>query len=121
MTAPVAPPVRAYPYYRCSECGEARYPVVFRGDREPSGPACPEHPAAEVLAWTRSLQSLAYLFAQRLAAGERMEALRAEVEEHAAARPDAAVALVLFERWGGLPERRLPARSGAVTPAGLYG
>lgn len=121
MTAPVAPPVRAYPYYRCSECGEARYPVVFRGDREPSVPACPEHPAAEVLAWTRSLQSLAYLFAQRLAAGERMEALRAEVEEHAAARPDAAVALVLFERWGGLPERRLPARPGVATPAGLFG
>lgn len=121
MTAAVTPPVRAYPHYRCSECGEARYPVVFRGDREPSVPACPEHPGAEVLAWTRSLQSLLYMFDQRVAAGEGIGALRAEVEEHAAARPDGVVALVLFERWGGLPERRLPARPGVATPAGLFG
>lgn len=121
MTAGAATPVRAYPHYRCSECGAARYPIVFRGDREPGVPACPSHPGAEVLAWTRSLQTLVYLFAQRVADGEDMEALRAEVAEAAPGRADAAVALVLFERWGGLPERRLPARSGAATPAGLYG
>lgn len=121
MTRPAALPVRAYPHYRCSECGEARYPVVFRGDREPSVPACPEHPGAEVLAWTRSLQTLAYLFAQRVADGEGMDEIRAEVAVAGPGRPDAAVALVLFERWGGLPERRLPARPGAATPAGLFG
>lgn len=121
MTAGAAPPVRAYPYHRCSECGRPRHMMQFRGDRGRSVLACPEHPGAEVLDWTRSLQSLVVMFAQRVADGEGMDEIRAEVAEAGPGRPDAAVALVLFERWGGLPERRLPEPSRAVTPAGLFG
>lgn len=121
MTRPT-PPTRSYPFHRCAECGSARPSTVFRGDRERSVMACPDHPGAEAIAWTRSLQSLLYLFDQRVSAGERLQSLRAEVEENAASRPDAVATLVLFERWGGMPERRpRSTRPVAATPAGLYG
>lgn len=101
--------------YRCSRCGtlrRAREVVVGEGHQ---GIACREHPEAPVVAWDAAHEAALYDVDRYVSQGGALEDIDAFASDFHGERNYShgqyLVALTLWRRWGGIPERRLPERT----------
>ncbi len=110
------------PKYRCSECGSPkRYREDFVAGEGPRVLVCERHPEADILTWDVPHEAALLTIHREVAvAGRSLDDVRAEIALITDRRKAPLVtALVLYERWGGMPERMLPEQTDEQKRAGL--
>jgi hypothetical protein len=119
--------------YRCFACGRRLF--TNRANPTPARP-CAEHPEAPPVGpWPSKFDLLLTRWDRMAATGSTRAEIEADAERMRGARilapsshvmgglneQEPALALVYFDAWGGIPERRYIINSEPVSPKGLYG
>ena len=113
---PREPVVMSRDTHRCEACGALL--VVTRFDSEPR--PCPRHPDAGRITWTRELvRAWRYVREEPVLTDPDRDGWDERLWV-GAERGDLALAMVLRERWGELPELRMPEAAAKATNRGMF-